>query len=95
MKTIEDAVDTEGKVVGLCGKCRKYMRIYTKTNLMTCQDCGLKVSFPQNSKVKQLNLKCKEHGTDRVGYSMGVSHQQEVFVDACPHCFRWVWVNWQ
>lgn len=81
-------MDTEGKVVGLCGKCRKYMRVHTQTNLMTCQDCQLKVSFPQYSKIKQINAKCTQHATDLIAYSMNVSHQQEIFVDACPHCYR-------
>lgn len=74
--------------MGLCGKCKKYMRIYTKTNLMTCRECDLRVSFPQNAKVKELNTKCARHQTTRVGYSMGISHQQDIFVDVCPHCYR-------
>lgn len=74
--------------MGLCGKCKKYMRIYTKTNLMTCRECDLRVSFPQNAKVKELNTKCARHRTTRVGYSMGISHQQDIFVDVCPHCYR-------
>lgn len=83
--TIED---TSGKVMGKCGKCRKFMKyIAMKPCRLYCQTCDETYSLPQNGTIKlYMEKTCPLDEFELVMFSTGPNG---LSYPLCPYCYTY------